>query len=87
MQIDLNKLPEQIPISRDMAVNTFILMQNLKSLLPHLVAACALPPGLVRQVPATIGLICAWESIAQNAVDELTRQEATDIFRSVGIKL
>lgn len=87
MEIDLNKLPEQLVISRDVAVNTFVLMQNLKGLVQHLINQGTLPPEVYPQLPATIHLIQAWDQIANTALAAMAKEEATDIFSRAGIRM
>lgn len=87
MEIDPNKLPEQFVISRDLAVNTVILMQNLKVLVPQLMAAGVFPQELLLQLPATARLIREWDQLADTTLATLARQEATELFKQVGIDL
>jgi hypothetical protein len=87
MEIDLNKLPEQMVISREVAVNTFMLMQNLKGLVPYLVQQGYLPPELIAELPATANLIQAWDQLADTAMSALARQEAIALFNQAGIRM
>lgn len=85
MQIDLNKLPEYMVIDRGMFLDTLILMQNLKILMPFILPN--VPPNILPEVPKVLALIDAWIRHMDDHVAVMARQEAEELFKGIGIDL